>query len=76
MNAWQNRAVCAGLDPNIFTEKSRVPEARRICLTCPVAVRCGRAGQGMAAGVWGGEWREAMSVPSMTEPFLKSAVSA
>ncbi len=63
---WQERAVCAQLDPELFfpdlTDVAQVRRAKARCATCEVVDRCraeadqaeGDAGMGRRWGVWGG----------------------
>lgn len=58
MEYWQEHAACRGVDPDLFFpergETNR--EAKRICLTCPVRVRCldYALAEGEWLGIWGG----------------------
>ena len=62
---WMNQAACRSVDPALFFPTGvnpRYVEARRICTSCPVRVRClthaATAEEGLAAsgrsGMWGG----------------------
>jgi WhiB family redox-sensing transcriptional regulator len=53
---WDERALCAQTDPDLwFPEKGGpVDKAKQICARCPVQLNCARAGKDERWGVWGG----------------------
>lgn len=56
---WVVQAGCAGVDPELFIEKSSWREAKRICRTCQVQQECldyalERPRHQSIMGVWGG----------------------
>lgn len=63
---WTVDAACAtGVDPDLFFNPYTVPEARRVCMGCPVRAACKdyamarlRQDDVVEAGVWGGQTEE------------------
>lgn len=56
--AWEDRAACRYLDTAMFftDDVDGISDAKRICLGCPVRVRCLDAAveRGEQYGIWGG----------------------
>jgi hypothetical protein len=57
--AWHRRAACRGQGPEArFPERhhaaATTAAALALCARCPVTDECAEAGQGEAAGIWGG----------------------
>ncbi|MFJ7067530.1 WhiB family transcriptional regulator [Streptomyces sp. NPDC101115] len=55
---WSASALCAQVDPGLFfpTKGNGCPEARRVCLACPVRAEClaEALDRNEPAGMWGG----------------------
>ena len=55
---WQDRAICASMDPEIWFSDApdMIATAIRLCHRCPVVLSCLTEAKtvGVAAGVWGG----------------------
>lgn len=56
---WQNRALCAEVDPEIFfpeQEERTAFHAKKVCKSCPVRTECLEyaLNTGQEHGVWGG----------------------
>ena len=54
---WQNRAVCAGADPDVFFSPKRTNEASALCARCPVVAQCRSFSANDRFGVWAGQSR-------------------
>lgn len=60
VNDWRKRAVCRGLDPEMFHPAQgavvQAQAARAVCRTCPVADECLESAlvNGEHIGIWGG----------------------
>lgn len=61
VGAWQRRAICVGMDPNVFHPLSNLPHdpevihAKSICAACPVQEECKtHALLHRESGIWGG----------------------
>ncbi len=57
--AWQARAACRGVDPDLFfpertTSNQDVERAKAVCGSCPVRDECLEYGLHDEFGVWGG----------------------
>lgn len=56
--AWQEEAVCASTDPDLFFpdpgDVQSSLKAREICSTCPVVAECARLGLKFEYGIFGG----------------------
>lgn len=61
---WTVDAACASgdVDPDLFFNPYRIPEARRVCMACPVRTACKdyamarlRQDDVVEAGMWGGQ---------------------
>ena len=52
---WQDQALCAGLQLDMF-DKNQVVRNKRVCVECPVRFECLEFGiaTGAQAGMWGG----------------------
>jgi WhiB family redox-sensing transcriptional regulator len=37
---WRAEAACVGIDPAVFEEQHRIPEAQQVCAGCPVLELC------------------------------------
>lgn len=57
--AWQRRAACRGMGPELFfsPEEDLAAAARAVCRICPVAIECRDFGEREPVGIWGGEER-------------------
>ena len=55
---WEIEANCASVDTNLFfsDDLDEIGEAKRVCLACPVRVRCldTAVERGEQYGIWGG----------------------
>lgn len=55
---WQDRALCAETDPELFfpqhSDWHKAVLARAVCARCPVVAECREAGLYEADGIWGG----------------------
>lgn len=57
---WQQRAACAGSDPDLFfpvgESRKQIAKAKEVCAECPVHKECLRLAlvRDHAWGVWGG----------------------
>lgn len=53
---WQDSARCRGIDPDVFFDPERWPDARRVCADCKVRLDC--LAHALDApeprGIWGG----------------------
>jgi WhiB family redox-sensing transcriptional regulator len=60
VNVWQQRALCAQVDPHLFHpdagDSAIVGQAKRVCGRCPVRRQCldHALTHGETRGVWGG----------------------
>lgn len=60
--AWQDRAECRGVNPDLFFPESKadLKVALRligpICAACPVQAECLEYGRSQHFGIWGGEY--------------------
>lgn len=57
--AWQARAACNGVDPDLFfpvktTSNQDVERAQAVCRDCPVRDECLEYGLHLQDGIWGG----------------------
>lgn len=63
-HTWKDRALCLGLNNNLFFDKYEedLPTSKSVdalCLTCPVLKKCFAVGiSGKEWGVWGGIYLE------------------
>ncbi|WP_331759897.1 WhiB family transcriptional regulator (plasmid) [Streptomyces sp. NBC_01525] len=55
-DTWSPRSACQGKDPEMFSTRSRIPEAKAVCDTCPVRRSClsWALETDQTGGVWGG----------------------
>ena len=56
--SWEHKANCASVDTSLFfsDDLDEISEAKRVCLACPVRVRCldTAVERGEQYGIWGG----------------------
>ena len=74
---WRSRAVCRGVDPEVFFTEESVVEAKAACAACPVAARCLEAALALDEryGVWGGLTRvQRARLPRQQERAHSAAV--
>jgi len=61
--AWLEQAACRGHDPEMWFDPARYQDAKKICNTCPVILRCREYGKREPDGVWGGRIHGAIRRP-------------
>lgn len=70
---WMSSAVCAQVDPELFTDPTMVREAKRVCTGCPVVNEClaWALTQRLDYGVYGGMSSSARASLRSTLPRVK-----